>query len=183
MSDEQGFTQRQPRPSSGQWIAGLILIGIGVLVLLSRFVESDVIGLAVLPGIGVAFLPAGIASRRAGYMVPAGILIGLGVGVILVEGGLAATVEGVEADAGGGVITLCLGGGFVLVTVLSALFTDERMAWALIPGGILALIGGMLVLSARGFEAALEALRWLGPLALVALGVWLLLRYMRAARV
>lgn len=178
MVQENGHTGYERRQGGGRWLAGLILIAIGVFALLGRFVDGELIGLAVLPGIGLAFLVAGIATRQAGFMVPAGILTGLGTGVILAEGPL----ERANDDVTGGIILLGLGAGFVLVTILTALLTERTFLWALIPGGILSLIGGALVVQGTAARGLLEALGWLWPLSLVAVGVWLLWRHARMPR-
>jgi len=71
----------------------------------------------------------------------------------------------------GGVFMLGLGLTFLLVAVLP----NERrqMKWAFIPAGILGLLGLFIM------AAAEELLKIIGPVALIALGAWLLFRYFR----
>ena len=92
------------------------------------------------------------SGYRIGFLIPGAIILGLGVGLVLHSfqffGGW-----------GGDVVTLGLGLGFCLIWVL-----ERRHWWALIPGGILVLVG----LSTIYIFGAL----W--PLALIALGAYLL---------
>ncbi len=70
---------------------------------------------------------------------------------------------------------LVFAGGWFLITVLTAAFTSHTQWWALIPGAIVALIGGALMLGG----AALNVLEFVGrwwPLILVALGLAIILR-------
>jgi hypothetical protein len=70
----------------------------------------------------------------------------------------------------GGLFLIGFAGGWVLITILSALFTDETHWWPLIPGGILAFVG--LAISLGG--AALNLLQLLGniwPAGLIVLGL------------
>lgn len=150
-------------------LSGLVLILLGGVFLVAQFVEIPSLGKLILPGLGLLFLFWGIAVREGGLLIPGGILSGIGMGVYLME---ALPLEG-EAEPG--VFLLSFGGGFVLITLLSALFTRETQWWALIPGGILAAIGGALYMGG----AALDALELAGrfwPVALILAGLWLIFR-------
>ena len=63
------------------WIGGLVLIAIGVLML-GAYVLPDV-GLYVVLALGLVFLAAFVFTRAYGFLVPGGILTGLGIGVAL----------------------------------------------------------------------------------------------------
>lgn len=102
-------------------------------------------------------------------IIPGGILIGIGVGSFLASGPYAT----LSSKGQGGVIMLSLGGGFLLVTLLTA-FLRKVHWWALIPAAVLAVIGLGLV----GESAGWEVMRTLGtawPIALIVVGVFLIL--------
>ncbi len=169
-------SERQQRGASVAWLPGVILIVIGTLALTAQFVDSDWIGLLVLPAIGAGFLAGGISSRRAGFMVPAGILLGLGAGVILEE----AAFQNAPGDADAGIILLCFAGGWVLVALLTRYLTDTAYWWALIPGGFMGLLAVIFIVDAYASRSGLwRALGTWWPLLPVAVGAWLIYRSTR----
>jgi hypothetical protein len=115
------------------------------------------------------FLVWGIVTRTSGLLVPGGILTGIGTGVYLMN---ALPLEG---DAEPGVFLLSFGGGFALITLLSAIFTEEIHWWALIPGGILATIGGALYAGGIA-QDVLEIIGRFWPVALILVGIYILFR-------
>jgi hypothetical protein len=143
-------------------VAGIILITLGVLFLLGQ--SLDVGGEAAVALIGAAFLIAYALTRQYGFLVPGGIMTGLGLGIIFED----------RVNAGGAPVLLGLGGGFLLIYVVSVL--RGRMPgdwWPLIPGGILSAIGLMLAANATGALAVVG--RW-WPLLLVLVGLYFVLR-------
>jgi hypothetical protein len=113
-------------------VGGLVLVAIGLIIVASRVIPgfNDYTLLAV----GITCLIAFLFTREYGYAVAAGIVGGLGVGVLL-----SATV----ADPTDGlVVMLSWAGGFVGVWILG-FFADptERNPWPVIPAVILAAIG------------------------------------------
>ena len=165
-------TQKQPNLTHAQRnriISGLILILLGGLFLIDQFVQIPAMGNLFLPGLGIVFLLWGIVTRSSGLLIPGGILTGIGTGVYLMN---ALPLEG---DAEPGVFLLAFGGGFILIMLLSAVFTRETHWWALIPGGILAAIGAALYMGG----AALDVLQLIGkfwPVALILMGAWVIFR-------
>ena len=152
-------------------IGGALLIAIGLLVLLAQNIKTESLGLLFLPALGGLFLVAGIVGRQVGFIIPGGILTGIGLGVILTQNPQVALTE----TAQGGVFFIGFALGWFLITVLSKLFTHETQWWALIPGGIMALLGGALMLGG----AALNVLEFVGrwwPLVLVGLGLVIIMR-------
>lgn len=136
-------------------ILGLILIGGGVLFLLSRFSSFGSFGDFVLLGLGAIFMYAYFntkAGHRIGFLIPGSILLGLGVGQTLDHFGF-------DQFFGGDLSALTLGLGFCTIY-----FFERRHWWALIPGTILVLAG----LSSMLYIGAL----W--PLVLIGIGVYLL---------
>ena len=160
----------------GEPIAGIALIGIGLLVLLVNLTNLDLLGLLFIPMLGVIFLAWGIGTRNVGLIIPGGILSGIGLGVLLIEGPL----NDRPGDVEGGIFLLAFALGWCLITLLSALFTDKTHWWPLIPGGIMALVG--LAIVAGGVAMQLLEIAGVGwPLILVAVGIFVIYKYLRTA--
>jgi hypothetical protein len=139
-------------------LTGLLLVAGGVLWFVIATTELD--GTVVVPGVGVAFLVAYLATRRYGLLIPAGILCGLGTGLV------------VAAQGGpGGAVPLGLGIGFAAITAVDAVLGDDDPAWwPLIPGGILIVVGGSQIAGIRDLGI------YVVPAALVIVGLLLVLR-------
>jgi len=152
-------------------VGGALLVAIGLLVLLAQNVKTESLGLLFLPALGGLFLIAGIVGRQVGFIIPGGILTGIGLGVIFTQNSQIAVTE----TAQGGVFFLSFALGWFLITVLSKLFTPETQWWALIPGAIMALIGGGLMLGGAALNVLEFAGRW-WPLILVGLGLVIIVR-------
>jgi hypothetical protein len=158
-------------------VGGLILVGIGLIALAGQFVDLDSLpnlGLFILPIMGVIFLLWGILTREAGPIIPGGIMSGIGLGILLV----AEPFEIVSAENEGGVFMLSFALGWLLVTVLTAVFTSETHWWALIPAAIMGMIGGT-VLVGGVFETILSLLGDFWPVALIVIGIWVLVQGVR----
>ena len=129
MSTSANVTHSKDRRST--LVGGALLVAIGLLVLLVQNVQAATLGLLFLPALGGLFLIAGIVGRQVGFIIPGGILTGIGLGAIFTQNpALAAT-----ATAQGGVFFLGFALGWFLITVVSKLFTRETQWWAVIPGG------------------------------------------------
>jgi hypothetical protein len=151
------------RHRDGSWVGGAILIGIGLAFLVGQVIPraGDYIVLA----IGLTFLAAFVVTREYGFLVPGGIVTGVGAGVVI-----AANLPGVE---GGSLFMLALGFGFVAIWVIGLAFhVPENHPWPLIPGLILGGIGAASLAGTRYQE--IGRLGW--PIALIALGAILLIR-------
>ncbi len=122
-------------------VAGIVLIAIGVIIVISRLVPGT--GEYVLLAVGLTCLVAFFLTREYGWAVAAGIITGLGAGVIL--------SAQVTDPTDGMVFMLSLACGFVAVWVLGFLADPpERNAWPLIPAAILAAVGISIVTDAPG---------------------------------
>ncbi|HTP08373.1 MAG TPA: hypothetical protein VMP08_08990 [Anaerolineae bacterium] len=150
-------------------VGGTLLVAIGLLVLLAQSIQTDMLGLLFLPALGGLFLVAGIVGRQAGFIIPGGILTGIGLGAIFTQSPALAATE----TAQGGVFFIGFALGWFLITILSKLFTHETQWWPLIPGTIMMLVGGALLLGALN---VLEFAGYWWPLILVALGLSIIVR-------
>lgn len=159
----------------GGFIAGAVLITIGVFNLLANVLEAEW-SLWLVLAIGVTFLIAGIVGKSRGLLIPGGIVSGVGAGIVAIEKLGASLVEPGE----GGLFLLVFSLGWLLISVMSLFIPEEDgsrdfMWWPLIPGGIMAAIGGLLFAGSTG----LTVLTWIGqgwPVILIGIGLYLLLR-------
>jgi hypothetical protein len=159
-------TPTSPRQSSERMVGGVALILIGLLALAMQFFPLNELSMLFLPTLGAIFLLWGLLTRTPGLLIPGGIITGIGVGVFLTQ----RAFPGLEGIDQGGVILLSFAGGWVLITVLCALI-GVRCLWPLIPGAIMALVGGALIAGGAG----LAVLEWAGklwPLILIGLGAY-----------
>jgi hypothetical protein len=123
---------------------GVILILLGTATLFQRWFD---IGNYLVLLLGLGMLVWGSVSHRTGWIIPGGVLAGIGLGILAMEGPWHFPV----ADQNG-IFLLCFALGWFLITLLTALFTCTQW-WALIPGGIMALIGGSILVTN-------DAIRW-----------------------
>lgn len=148
-------------------VGGVILIMLGLAFLGMQVFEAA--GGAFVPlGLGIAFLTTHLIYRNYGFLVPGGILTGLGVGLLAEEFSVFA----------GEPVVLGLGLGFISIFVIDRVTRTgprEGYWWPLIPGGILTMVGvGSL------FPDLTETIMRFGwPLAIILLGVFVIVRGMR----
>jgi len=100
-------------------------------------------------------------------IIPAGIMGGIGTGVFAMNS------YPWGNDAEGGVFLLSFALGWFSITAISALFTQKPQWWAAIPGTIMALIGGAVLVGGVALQT-LEVVSDFWPLALIAGGAYLL---------
>jgi len=145
-------------------VGGLVLIALGVILFLGKFVD---IGWLVLPVLSVGFLAAGVITREAGWFIPSGILGGISGGIYLIE---SAQLVPDNSDAEGGLFMLAFAAGWFSIVLLTKLFSREPQWWALIPGSIMTLIGAA-VLGVGLAGNLLQVLNYAWPLVLVGAGL------------
>jgi hypothetical protein len=172
------------RPSSTRWemdpkvITGVVVIALGLIMFIATVTESQLVGQMIVLLLGVIFLAWGVMVRHPAPLIPGCILTGLGTGILLSQWLLA----GASGQAQGGIVTLCMGLGFLLIMPVQQVVTGQTAHWwPLIPGGILSLTGFGLLLG----DAGLTMLTWMGrlwPLVLVGVGGALLYQAVRSQR-
>jgi hypothetical protein len=145
------------------WLPGVILIAVGLTLFSVQLLNLD--GEVLVMVVGLIFAIAFVATRRYGLLIAAGIVSGLGAGILLEDSGVM-----------GEPVVLGLGLGFLAIYAGDLLTSGARAPgrwWPLIPGAILTIIAGAE--SMFGPEGArVIAQGW--PLILIAAGAWLLLR-------
>ena len=162
----------QDRDSWWAVIPAMTLFGIGALIVIGTYLSPAYAELGsgiFLGSIGLAFWIIYFSTRRTQWwaIIPGGVLVALGTSLIL--------QPFVAEDAFAGLFMLGIGLTFALLYLLPT--PEGRQGWALIPAGILAVIGLGLLLPAIGFPVSALNLIW--PLALILIGAYLLLRSFR----
>ncbi|MEI2610793.1 MAG: hypothetical protein V9G20_19360 [Candidatus Promineifilaceae bacterium] len=147
-------------------IGGGVLILLGLMFLVGQLLPPNM-GLLIPLLLGIVFLAWGIVARHAGPIIPGGILLGVGVGVLLTEVFFPRANEAI--------FLFGFAGGWVVITLASALFTRETQWWPLIVATI------MLVVAAAAMFGGflLTILSWMGtlwPLIPITIGLWIVLR-------
>jgi hypothetical protein len=179
MTARQTAPETAPTRRNESLTLGLILLAAGGLTLLGRLADTLDIGIlptvsldvGILPVAGLVLMATAWLRRQSGFAVAGGIVFGIGLGALLVEGPFA----GLSGNAEGGVCMLAFAIGWALISVVSGAIERRRVLWPLIPAGVVGLLGVGLL----GVGGILEAFTLLGtvwPLALVAAGLWLLWR-------
>jgi hypothetical protein len=172
------------RPPTTSWtvnpriLTSVVVIALGLVMLIATVTDSQLVGQVIVLLLGVTFLTWGVMVRHPAPLIPGCILTGLGAGIVLGQW----LFTSLSAQAQSGVITLCMGLGFLLIMPAQRFVTRQTAHWwPLIPGGFLSLTGAGLLLG----DAGLTMLIWMGrlwPLALIGVGVTLLYRAARSQR-
>jgi hypothetical protein len=163
---------RQTPRTSGSYVGALILIAIGVVALISNVSGTDIASRLLLLVIGLGFLTTYALTRKYGFLVPGGILSGLGAGV-LVESYAGPGSNGMYAALG-------LALGFLLIYAVDlAVARGAARWWPLIPGGVMLLVVGTAATEQQGLIKQVGP--W-APVILVAIGIWLLVTRGRTAK-
>ena len=153
------------RPDRQKFTAGVVLVLFGLGFYLWQ--RLDVIGNEViLLIIGSAFLVAYFYQKAYGLLIPAGILLGLGVGGMMQGRSWSWADDGTQFG---------LGLGFLSIYAIAKIYQRQSHWWPLIPGTILILIG--LAQSRRIFAY----LRHNWSLILVAIGLLILIGAFRGS--
>ncbi len=150
-------------------IPGGTLLGIGSMMAyeqIARETPGDWEAVIVLAGIALGFVAIYLRTGLQQWwaIIPGGVLTTVALTV-----GLESYFD--SGEAVGGVFMLGLGLTFALVYLVPT--PSGRMTWALIPAGILAVIGTLGLLASTAF------IQYVWPLALILVGGYIILRGMR----
>lgn len=160
------------RGTRDQIVFAIVLIVVGIVGLAARFWQpTPDLGGWIVAAIGLGFLAAFAATRHYGYLVPGGIMTGLGIGIVTSQ-----TVAWTTSEGEGGAVVVGLALGFISIAVIGNVVRLERPTmWALIPGGILGAVGSALLVG----KGAVQLLDWWG-VGLVVIGLVIALRALTA---
>ncbi len=178
-SDTQAMKHEEEMQQNGHksrdaLVGGVVLIGLGLLFLLAQLVD---VGLLVLPILSAVFIAAGVISRSAGWFIPGGILGGIALGATAID------LTALPEDSEGGIFLLGFALGWLSITLLSRLFTREKHNWALIPAGIMAVIGSAVLAGDVGrniLGLTFSVANYIWPLVLIGLGIYLIWQQRRS---
>lgn len=171
MSETAPGAEARPRD---RMVLAVILIVVGIVGLVAQAVDITAdIGAWIVLIIGLGFLGAFAYTRKYGYLVPGGIMTGLGAGILASQ-----TLTFATDDGTGGAVTLGLGLGFLSIWVIGAIMhVAQHHWWPLIPGAILAVVGGALLVGGQ----AVDLLDYWG-VGIIAIGLLLLWRAWAGSR-
>jgi hypothetical protein len=167
--------QRVERKTVNQYAnrltGGIALIFLGLAIFLSNWLSFE---LYLVLLIGAALLAWGVFSRSARLTLSGGVLCGIGSGILALQGPwhLELTDQGRSA-----VFLLCFALGWLLVTVLTSLADFKTLWWPLIPGGIMAVAGIVLLTATHWF---LQFVIFIWPVILILVGLYLVLLWNRS---
>ena len=162
----------QDRRQWWAWIPGITLLSVASLLLLQEFLtgfSGDLGGVIVPGGIGLSFLLIYLTTRQHWWaIIPGGVLLSIAA-MIFLQGILPFDME----LAGVGVFFLGLGLTFLSLTRIRT--EKGQMKWPWVPGGILLGMGVLFIV----FGSAAEFFPYIGALALIFVGVYILWRAIR----
>jgi hypothetical protein len=156
------------KPSGVSW--GVILVGLGLALFFLRIlIPTGALPLLFLGGI---FTAVSFGRGLRGFLIPGGILLGLGTGVVA-----AAALSHLSGALGGAAVVGGLGAGFWSIHLIEKLRNPYGggFAWARIPGTILLSIAALLAFMGAisvGFQVLGLLLSW-WPLLLIVGGIWI----------
>lgn len=125
---------------------------------------------AVTLAIGIVFLLWGIKRRKLGLLIPGLLISTIGSGVYFAWNG-AIDGNGLQET---GTMLVWFALGWILITVVSKIFSRNFVWWPLIPGGVLAMVGSGLYIGGNP-DNALGFFQNTGSIGLIMFGVYLIL--------
>ena len=149
-------------------IPGLTLFGLGTLMILGALpwdFAGELGGALFMGSISAAFWIIYFRNREHWWAIIPGGSLGTLAALILVA-------DLLPEMAGAGVFFLGMGATFGLLYVMTR--TQGNMSWALIPGGIMGVMGAIFMIS------SFSLLQWLWPLALIGAGLFVVYRALSA---
>jgi hypothetical protein len=153
------------------WALILAAQSVGIGILFSGFVDSLMSGVGTeLTLLALVFIAWGISEKKIGLVIAGGNLLGLGFSILIAWSNLLA--ESVLSKIG--VLLIGLSLGWVLIIIFSYVSSNATVWYALIPAGIMGIVGwGLFFGGHPGFSA--EVIGNIGSIVLIAIGLYLLL--------
>jgi len=147
--------------------ASIILIALGLFFLLTRLTGQEVLKQSFVLILGLGFLFYSFKTRQTSFFIPAGILIGIGTGLLF----MALFENKLQGKSASGLFLLCFSAGWLSIPLLFYIL-KEKVWWPFIPAGIIGFVGLALV-SGGLLEQILSYADYIWPVGLIALGLWL----------
>ena len=149
---------------SRDWIAGALLVLVGLLLLAERHAPALV---PVIPlAAGLCLLALALLIHWPGLLLSAGVLIGVGLGVLVARGS--------SPEVAAAAFLVCIGGGLLMTWALAMLLRVHALRWRALLAGTGFIIAGAVVY-ALGIGPTLLTLTigwW--PVVLIVIGAVLL---------
>ena len=162
--------------------AGVGLVLFSVPIALSGLAPEGFVGTLFIAGPGVVLLVIYFWRKAYALLIPACVLIAVGLVIPAVGAVPGDTLQ--QGILGAGLIIGATGVAFLAMYVVDKLYTRASNWWPLIPGLVLLVIGGLFGLTGLGMGLTVEQWQALGdawnklwPFGLIALGLWLVLRW------
>jgi hypothetical protein len=129
-SDPNLIKDTSPGPA---YLAGIILIFSGALILVDLSLKTGWITLIIMPAIGFTFLIGGLRTQKLGLIIPGGIISGLGIGGLL----FFSKMISLSWMPRIGLLLAAFGLGWLSIALLSFLLFRKITWWAIITGSII----------------------------------------------
>lgn len=126
-----------------RWIAGVVLVLIGGILLAEQFLRTGWLPYTLLPVGAIVFLIWAILSRRFGPIIPGALIGGIGLGLLFAFGLPNAYTGAMRA----GILLLSFALSWVVIAIASMIFSGKGGWWALVPAATIGGVGGYLAFS------------------------------------
>lgn len=120
------------------YLAGIIMVTVGVMVLADQFFKTGWLLLALVPIFGIFFIVEAVRTRKMGYLIAGSLLTGAGLGGFI---GFSSFFTRQNAFHDIGWLLVCFALGWVMIASMSRITLDKPINWPLVPGGIILSIG------------------------------------------
>ena len=165
------FFSKMTSGKTAWWALILASLSVGVGVIFSDAPIGISAGLGVeLILLALVFFAWGLVENKNGMVIAGGNLVGLGLGCIISWSDLFA----VSILSKIGIFLIGFALGWVLILLFSNFSGEVTLWWALIPAGVMGIVGWGLYIGGRTFVFA-EVIGNIGSIALIAIGLYLLL--------
>lgn len=126
------------------YLAGIIMIAVGIFVLADQFLKTGWLPLALIPIFGIFFLVESMRTHRLSYLITGGLLLGISLGGFL---GFAAIFDRPKLTQDIGWLLVSFSLGWVLIAFLSGKLLPKPAYWALVPAGVIFSFGLAFIFS------------------------------------
>ncbi len=151
-----------------RFVVGVIFIVIAMIVFVDQYLQSGWITLVAMPLTSLVVIAGGIRFRKTGLLIAGNLLFGIGLGIFFVLYDKFSFLPQLRI----GIALISFGIGWMLIPLLNSFFASSTTWWALLPGGVIASIGGAFLFSRlRPMDFVLFGVTGLGFVMLLA-GAW-----------